>query len=164
MTRSRNTTITLLLLNLLICLGSISGFSPQPVRKALMHKKSTLIVGLNAENNNDPLQSSSSSSSSSSRTTSSLYQDIPKQKPWTFGILTSGFPPQQLLVPFVKFITFNVWKLMMNELVTHDEKGRFVRESFQAGNNPSPLELPDDEEEYSRYKLYLGNPCPWCHR
>lgn len=122
-----------------------------------MYKKSTLFDGLNAENNNDPMQSSS-------RTTSSLYQDIPKQKPWTFGILTSGFPPQQLLVPFVKFITFNVWKLMMNELVTHDEKGRFVRESFQAGNNPSPLELPDEEEEYSRYKLYLGNPCPWCHR
>ena len=157
MTRSSNTTITLLLLNLLICLGSISGFSPHPVRKALMYKKSTLFDGLNAENNNDPMQSSS-------RTTSSLYQDIPKQKPWTFGILTSGFPPQQLLVPFVKFLTFNVWKLMMNELVTHDEKGRFVRESFQAGNNPSPLELPDEDEKYSRYKLYLGNPCPWCHR
>ena len=47
---------------------------------------------------------------------STLYDDVPKNKPWTFGILTSGFPPQQLLVPFVKFLTFNVWRLMMNEV------------------------------------------------
>jgi len=55
---------------------------------------------------------------------------------------------------------------MMNELVTHDEQGRFVRESFQAGNNPSPLELTigDGSSSGPRYKLYLGNPCPWCHR
>ena len=55
---------------------------------------------------------------------------------------------------------------MMNELVTHDEQGRFIRESFQAGNDPSPLVLPDaqDAETGPRYKLYLGNPCPWCHR
>ncbi|KAL3757499.1 hypothetical protein ACHAWU_000896 [Discostella pseudostelligera] len=99
--------------------------------------------------------------------TTSLYQRIPTNKPWTF--LTSGFPPQQLLVPFVKFITFQVWRLMMNELVTHDEQGRFIRESFQVGNNPAPLSLPTSVEDgggdfVPRYKLYLGNPCPWCHR
>jgi putative glutathione S-transferase len=88
----------------------------------------------------------------------SLYQAAPDKKPLTFGILTSGFPPQQLIVPFVKFVTFNVWRLMMNELVTHDEQGRFIRESFQAGNNPAPLEID------GKYRLYLGNPCPWCHR
>lgn len=55
---------------------------------------------------------------------------------------------------------------MMNELVTHDEQGRFVRESWEAGNNPAPLELPGDATASggSRYRLYLGNPCPWCHR
>lgn len=52
----------------------------------------------------------------------------------------------------------------MNELVTHDEQGRFIRESFQAGNNPSPLDLPTDTTAGPRYKLYVGNPCPWCHR
>ena len=55
---------------------------------------------------------------------------------------------------------------MMNELVTHDEDGRFVRESFQAGNDPRPLALPA-EWDWARgpgYRLYLGNPCPWCHR
>ena len=93
-----------------------------------------------------------------SSASNSLYQPIPEKKPWTFGILTSGFPPQQLLVPFVKFVTFQVWRLMMNELVTHDEQGRFVRESFQAGNNPTPLSID------GKYRLYLGNPCPWCHR
>ena len=48
---------------------------------------------------------------------------------------------------------------MMNELVTHDEEGRFIRESFQAGNNPSPLDLPVSGAS-PKYKLYLGNPCP----
>ena len=95
----------------------------------------------------------------SSSASTSLYQPIPDKKPLTLGILTSGFPPQQLLVPFVKFVTFQVWRLMMNELVTHDDKGRFIRESFQAGNNPAPLNI-----EGKSYRLYLGNPCPWCHR
>jgi len=49
---------------------------------------------------------------------------------------------------------------MMNELVTHDEEGRFLRESFQAGNNPSPLDLPVSGNASPKYKLYLGNPCP----
>mmetsp|Transcript_30353 Transcript_30353/g.51726 ORF Transcript_30353/g.51726 Transcript_30353/m.51726 type:complete len:464 (+) Transcript_30353:77-1468(+) len=119
---------------------------------------------LHASNTNDNTNNSESASSSSS----SLYQTIPTKKPWTFGILTSGFPPQQLLVPVVKFVTFTVWRLMMNELVTHDDEGRFVRESFQAGNDPAPLELPSasasDDVASPRYKLYLGNPCPWCHR
>jgi len=155
----KNTSI-ILLLNLLMCFSGISGFAPslhlQP--KGTHAKYHVGTTSLNAENK-DPSTSSSSSSS--------LYQDIPKKKPWTFGILTSGFPPQQILVPVVKFVTFQVWRLMMNELVTHDEQGRFVRESFQAGNDPSPLEVPnssDSGESYSRYKIYLGNPCPWCHR
>jgi len=162
MTMRMNTSI-IVLLNLLVCFSGISSFAPSSLQPKAAHKKYLVTITLNAENK-DPTTSSSSSPSSSS----SLYQDIPKKKPWTFGILTSGFPPQQLLVPFVKFVTFQVWRLMMNELVTHDEQGRFIRESFQAGNNPSPLELPSSsdsgEEECPRYKLYLGNPCPWCHR
>lgn len=85
-----------------------------------------------------------------------LYDDVPSDKPWTFGLLTSGFPPQQLLVPVVKFVTFQVWRLMMNELTTHDADGRFIRESFQAGNDPAPLDLPSPGAKASRYKLYLG--------
>jgi len=86
--------------------------------------------------------------------------ESPTKKPWTFGVLTNGFPvPQQLLVPVVKFVTFQVWRLMMNELVTHDEQGRFVRTyAPRSSEGPSPLELT------GRYRLYLGNPCPWCHR
>ena len=97
---------------------------------------------------------------SSSTSSSTLYEKLPSKKPWTFGILTSGFPPQQILVPVVKFVTFQVWRLMMNELVTHDEEGRFIRESFQAGNDPSPLDLPVSGNATPKYKLYLGNPCP----
>ena len=85
------------------------------------------------------------------------FPPAPTKKPWTFGMLTSGFPPQQLLVPFVKFVTFQVWRLMMNELVTHDNHGRFIRESFQAGNDPSPLELPSGVNGGvgERYRLYM---------
>ena len=51
----------------------------------------------------------SSDDGDASTSSESLYQAPPAKKPFTFGILTSGFPPQQLLVPFVKFVTFNVW-------------------------------------------------------
>lgn len=58
---------------------------------------------------------------------------------------------------------------MMNELVTHDEQGRFIRESYQAteeneSKNVPLVLLPAASEEGPRYRLYLGNPCPWCHR
>ena len=134
-----------------VCISLSLTFVPA-TRTRLSSYQSTTSV-LHAKDANDDISPSSSS----------LYQDIsPSKKPWTFGILTSGFPPQQLLVPFVKFVTFQVWRLMMNELVTHDENGRFCRESFAAGNNPLPLDL--QQEDNLRYKLYLGNPCPWCHR
>lgn len=153
-----NTSIIMVLLTLVVCFSGISsGFAPSLHQPPKHHKNKYLGNILSAENKEPTTPLSPS-------ILSSLYQDIPKKKPWTFGILTSGFPPQQLLVPFVKFVTFQVWRLMMNELVTHDEQGRFIRESFQAGNNPSPLEIPIVDEDYRRYKLYLGNPCPWCHR
>eukprot|EP00986_Skeletonema_menzelii_P001271 scaffold338_cov155-Skeletonema_menzelii.AAC.5 len=150
--KRRNASI--ILINLLVCFRGISSFAPSP-HLLLKGASKYNLAGTTLKAEKDTTTSSSSSS---------LYQDVPKKKPWTFGILTSGFPPQQILVPVVKFVTFQVWRLMMNELVTHDEQGRFVRESFQAGNNPSPLELPSSSSEQSRYKLYLGNPCPWCHR
>ncbi|KAL7527146.1 hypothetical protein ACHAWF_002053 [Thalassiosira exigua] len=143
------------------------GFSPRPATSTaaagpslrVRPVRSSSPVALRGASDGDDFASSSSSSSSSS-----LYDAAPTKKPFTFGILTSGFPPQQLLVPVVKFVTFQVWRLMMNELVTHDDQGRFVRESFQAGNDPSPLDLPEGANSTPRYKLYLGNPCPWCHR
>lgn len=60
----------------------------------------------------------------------------------------------------------------MNELVTHDEQGRFIRESYQAvDDNESTTSLlllqpalSDEGDSSPRYRLYLGNPCPWCHR
>ena len=138
----------LALLTILFYCASALSVLPKP--QDPLHRTRTLLS--NNEHLNDETKGSASSASRS------LYQPIPEKKPWTFGILTSGFPPQQILVPIVKFITFQVWRLMMNELVTHDEQGRFVRESFQAGNNPNPLSID------GKYRLYLGNPCPWCHR
>jgi putative glutathione S-transferase len=124
------------------------------------------LFSLHATKDDDNTATPSSSTSPST----SLYQPVPNNKPWTFGILTTGFPPQQILVPVVKFITFQVWRLMMNELVTHDEQGRFIRESYQAvEDNESTTSLvllqpASSDEDGPRYRLYLGNPCPWCHR
>ena len=99
--------------------------------------------------------------SSFTSTSSSLYQPLPTNKPWTFGILTTGFPPQQILVPVVKFVTFQVWRLMMNELVTHDEQGRFIRESYQATEeNESknvPLVLLPAASEPPRYGVIVSS-------
>ena len=132
-----------LVLGLLLSLVTNQGLYQLSFRELLKshtHKHSTQPLGVlralpspdEGSNGSNPITSSSTS----------LYQNVPIKRPWTFGVLTLGFPPQQLLVPFVKFVTFQVWRLMMNELVTHDNQGRFIRESFQAGNNPSTLDLP----------------------
>eukprot|EP00569_Conticribra_weissflogii_P008681 CAMPEP_0171374620 /NCGR_PEP_ID=MMETSP0879-20121228/15149_1 /TAXON_ID=67004 /ORGANISM="Thalassiosira weissflogii, Strain CCMP1336" /LENGTH=435 /DNA_ID=CAMNT_0011884021 /DNA_START=53 /DNA_END=1360 /DNA_ORIENTATION=+ len=146
---------------LLLTSAFVIGLSPASSRRSSIHPvaQQNRIATTSIISSPFALSSKSSDEESQQKTsTTSLYDDLPAKKPWTFGILTSGFPPQQLLVPFVKFVTFQVWRLMMNELVTHDEQGRFIRESFQAGNNPAPLDLDGS------YRLYLGNPCPWCHR
>lgn len=50
----------------------------------------------------------------------------------------------------------------MAELAPQDKKGSYSRPSYgfnrEIGVDPS---LPD---EAGRYHLYVGNPCPWCHR
>ena len=125
-----------------VCIGLLPPKAIQPISRVSLSHKPVILHTSNQDGDNG------------------LYEKLPSKKPFTFGILTSGFPPQQILVPVVKFVTFQVWRLMMNELVTHDEEGRFIRESFQAGNDPSPLDLPVSGNASPKYKLYLGNPCP----
>lgn len=50
----------------------------------------------------------------------------------------------------------------MTELAPQNKSGSYQRplSAFKSGKIGS-LEFPD---EPGRYHLYIGNPCPWCHR
>lgn len=45
----------------------------------------------------------------------------------------------------------------MTELAPQSKSGGYVRESY---SNPNADMMTD----LDRYHLYIGNPCPWCHR
>ena len=78
----------------------------------------------------------------------------------SLNLLTKG-PSQKLFVPIVKFVWNFIWKLMVSELAPHDKDGRFIRDySKESYVAPSVNILSSN----SKYHLYLGNPCPWCHR
>lgn len=73
--------------------------------------------------------------------------------------IASGFVPQGRIVNTAKEGWKFVWKRMMAELAPQDAQGNYVRPSYTAGQS---RELFPDEA--GRYHLYVGNPCPWCHR
>jgi putative glutathione S-transferase len=50
---------------------------------------------------------------------------------------------------------------MVSELAPHDSSGRFVRDYSAASFIAPPSPTLDPAHSYH---LYLGNPCPWCHR
>ena len=79
----------------------------------------------------------------------------------TLNLLTKG-PPQTLFVPVVKWFWKSVYKLMVGELAPHDKDGRFVRD-YSADSTVSTGTVGDLDPSH-QYHLYLGNPCPWCHR
>lgn len=81
-------------------------------------------------------------------------------KGFSLNLLTKG-PSQRLFVPAVKLFWSSVWKLMVNELAPHDSEGRFVRDYSKDSCVTQPYSSLRSDHEY---RLYLGNPCPWCHR
>ena len=50
---------------------------------------------------------------------------------------------------------------MVNELAPHDKYGRFIRDYSPASFASASITHLSPS---SKYHLYLGNPCPWCHR
>lgn len=49
----------------------------------------------------------------------------------------------------------------MTELAPQSKDGTYERPMYQTKGWIGTKEFPD---EHHRYHLYLGNPCPWCHR
>lgn len=50
---------------------------------------------------------------------------------------------------------------MMAELAPQSKSGSYERPSYASTGVIGSSQFPD---EGGRYQLYLGNPCPWCHR
>ncbi len=74
--------------------------------------------------------------------------------------LAGGLIPQGVIVQTVSESWKLAWKTMMVELAPQDEQGNYQRPSYSFSSKAAPpLDL-----EHGRYHLYVGNPCPWCHR
>jgi len=80
------------------------------------------------------------------------------------GILewTGGLVPQGGIVTAAKLGWKQIWLAFMRELAPQSSKGEYQRPGYAfdgaIGEGEFPLELN------GRYVLYIGNPCPWCHR
>ena len=53
------------------------------------------------------------------------------------------------------------WKRMMAELAPQDKTGNYARPKYSFNGQIGSNLFPD---ESGRYYLFVGNPCPWCHR
>ena len=53
------------------------------------------------------------------------------------------------------------WKRMMIELAPQDKTGSYARPKYSFNGKIGSQQFPD---EAGRYYLFVGNPCPWCHR
>jgi len=73
----------------------------------------------------------------------------------------SNIIPQGTIVSTAKTGWKFVWSRMMAELAPQDKSGSYTRSSSSFTNNIGDVNFPD---EGGRYHLYVGNPCPWCHR
>jgi len=77
-----------------------------------------------------------------------------------FNILetASKLLPQGLLVRTARETLNFAWRRMMAELAPQDKEGGYRRPSY-CFQEPTVL-----ANEPGRYHVYVGNPCPWCHR
>lgn len=78
--------------------------------------------------------------------------------------IANGIIPQGALVATAQTGWKLAWKQLMTELAPQDSKGNYQRPSYQTKLATLPLNSSPPNEILSRYHLYLGNPCPWCHR
>jgi glutathionyl-hydroquinone reductase len=80
-----------------------------------------------------------------------------------FNILenASKILPQGQIVQTAKKSWNLIWRIFMTELAPQSKDGTYERPIYQTKGWIGTEEFPDENE---RYHLYLGNPCPWCHR
>jgi len=80
-----------------------------------------------------------------------------------FNILetASKLIPQGQIVNTAKESWKFAWRRMMAELAPQDKNGSYSRPSYTFEGRIGDKTFPD---EHGRYHLFVGNPCPWCHR
>lgn len=76
--------------------------------------------------------------------------------------LASAIVPQGTIVRTAKEGYRFLWQRMMAELAPQDKQGNYQRPSYGFKGRIGTVEFPDEADH--RYHLYVGNPCPWCHR
>ena len=74
---------------------------------------------------------------------------------------TSGFSKQGVLVTVAREGWRAAYKLLVSQLAPQSKNGVYLRPISQFQTSKDFQLLTDDDD---RYHVYLGNPCPWCHR
>lgn len=69
--------------------------------------------------------------------------------------------PQGQIVSTAKETWKFAWKRMMAELAPQDKTGSYTRPKYTFDGRIGSPQFPDTA---GRYQVYVGNPCPWCHR
>jgi len=75
--------------------------------------------------------------------------------------IASKVVPQGRIVQTAKESWKFAWKRMMTELAPQDKTGSYQRPKYSFSRTIGSKQFPI---EAGRYHVYVGNPCPWCHR
>jgi putative glutathione S-transferase len=81
--------------------------------------------------------------------------------------LSSGIIPQGKLVTVASESWKLLWKTFMTELAPQEaQTGRYMRPKYAFTSTTTASSSSSSEwiDEPGRYRVYVGNPCPWCHR
>lgn len=79
--------------------------------------------------------------------------------------VASKVVPQGNIVKTAKFFWKFIWLRFMTELAPRDKTtGDYKRPTYGFDNAISETAGAEFPVEADRYHVYVGNPCPWCHR
>ena len=114
------------------------------------------------------LFSSSPSNNDSSNTTINDNRGGRVDKGFNLLEIASSIVPQGQIVRTAKESWKFLWLRFMTELAPQDSEGNYVRPAYTAGGEGQTVStlgcIQHPIEGNRRYTVYLGNPCPWCHR
>jgi putative glutathione S-transferase len=132
--------------------------TPNPASK---HRYSIPVSDLSFARNSLVLNSSSNNDAPGTKNDSNNNID----KGFNLLEVASKVVPQGNIVKVAKFGWKFIWLRFMTELAPRDKTtGDYKRPTYGFDNAISEDETAEFPVENGRYHLYVGNPCPWCHR
>lgn len=155
---------------------SVAGFLPinRRTERTTIHPN-----GMLKEDNDDHHHYDTTPTPSLTPNTKTTTAAAPVNRGFNLLGTASSVVPQGLIVTLVSTIWNVIWKVLMTELAPQSKEGAYVRptymsSSFRSPRNTTerPVLIPPDRHNTTvstttvspRYQLYVGNPCPWCHR